>query len=147
MQKNVPKSAPAWLQTVAWWAETSQRDVSYALCNDRRTLLWFANQRAVEYHPALVRAEHPQSMTHLVLDLDPPEGTAFASVVAVAFLVQAVLSDAGLEGVVKTSGAKGLHIFVPIDDHSDGRGRGGVLYGPSPLVWNGLDQTWQRRRS
>ena len=59
-------------------------NVSYALCNDRRTLLWFANQRAIEYHPSLVRVERPDRMTHLVLDLDPPEGDAFASVVRVA---------------------------------------------------------------
>ena len=55
MQKNVPKYTPDWVRTVTMWAETSKRDVSYALCNDRRTLLWFANQRAVEYHPTLVR--------------------------------------------------------------------------------------------
>ena len=54
MQKNVPKYTPAWVRTVQLWAEASKRDVSYALCNDRRTLLWFANQRAVEYHPTLV---------------------------------------------------------------------------------------------
>src|SRR3954447_19100060 len=62
MQKNVPKYTPAWVRTVSWWAEASKRDVSYALCDDRRTLLWFANQRAVEYHPTLFRAddiEHP----------------------------------------------------------------------------------------
>src|SRR5690348_1069156 len=52
MQKNVPKYTPPWVPTVTLWAESSKRDVSYALCNDRRTLLWFANQRAVEYHPA-----------------------------------------------------------------------------------------------
>src|ERR1700680_4038508 len=55
MQKNVPKYAPSWLRTVELWAETSKRDVSYALGNDRRSLLWFANQRAVEYQPPLVR--------------------------------------------------------------------------------------------
>ena len=64
MQKNVPKYTPEWVSTVTMWAETSKRDVSYALCNDRRTLLWFANQRAVEYHPALgdgrpARPAHP----------------------------------------------------------------------------------------
>src|SRR6266540_5224262 len=51
MQKNVPKYAPPWVQTVSLWAEASKREVAYALCNDRPTLLWFANQRAVEYHP------------------------------------------------------------------------------------------------
>jgi DNA ligase D len=118
MQKNVPKYTPSWIPTVQFWAETAKRQVSYALCNDRRTLLWFANQRAVEYHPTLVRAERPDQVTHLVLDLDPPAAEAFHLAVAAAHLVRQVLAGAGLTGAVKTSGAKGLHIFVPVDDRS-----------------------------
>src|SRR5438132_6223446 len=118
MQKNVPKYTPDWVRTVQFWAESSKREVRYALCNDRRTLLWFANQRAIEYHPALVRADRPDRLTHLVLDLDPPEGGAFAHVVTVARLVRQALSDFGLEGALKTSGAKGLHVFVPVDDEA-----------------------------
>jgi bifunctional non-homologous end joining protein LigD len=118
MQKNVPKYTPSWVPTVRFWAETSQRDVSYALCNDRRTLLWFANQRAVEYHPTLVPADRLDRMTHLVLDLDPPEGGPFSVVVRAARAVRQALADAGLSGAVKTSGAKGLHVFVPIDDRA-----------------------------
>src|SRR5919112_36343 len=70
MQKNVPKYTPDWVRTTTVWAEASHREVAYALCNDRRTLLWFANQRAIEYHPALALAgrDHP---THLIMDLDP----------------------------------------------------------------------------
>ncbi len=116
MQKNVPKYTPSWVRTVRFWAETSKRDVSYALCNDRRTLLWFANQRAVEYHPTLVRANRPDRITHLVLDLDPPDGDAFSMAVRAAHLVREALAELGLEGAVKTSGAKGVHVFVPIDD-------------------------------
>jgi len=115
MQKNVPKYTPPWVRTVRWWAESSKRDVSYALCNDRRTLLWFANQRAIEYHPALVRVDKPDHITHLVLDLDPPEADAFAMAVRAAHAVRQALTDAGLSGAVKTSGAKGLHVFVPLD--------------------------------
>jgi bifunctional non-homologous end joining protein LigD len=115
MQKNVPKYTPDWIETVQFWAESSKRDVTYALCNDRRTLLWFANQRAIEYHPALVRVDRPDRMTHLVLDLDPPEGDAFAMAVEVAYAVRDVLAGAGLAGAVKSSGAKGLHVFVPVD--------------------------------
>jgi DNA ligase D len=114
MQKNVPKYTPPWVRTVALWAESSKREVSYALCNDRRTLLWFANQRAVEYHPTLMRVgawDHP---TYLVLDLDPPEGDAFRLAVGAAHLVRQALADAGLAGAVKTSGAKGVHVFVPV---------------------------------
>jgi DNA ligase D-like protein (predicted polymerase) len=118
MQKNVPKYTPDWVRTVPIWAEASRREVHYALCDDRRTLLWFANQRAVEYHPTLGLADDIYRPTHLVLDLDPPADDAFAAVVAVAHLVRRALADSGLSGAVKTSGAKGLHVFVPIDDSS-----------------------------
>jgi bifunctional non-homologous end joining protein LigD len=118
MQKNVPKYTPQWVPTVRFWAETSKREVSYALCNDRRTLLWFANQRAVEYHPTLVRADRPDRVTHLVLDLDPPDADAFSMAVSAAHLVRSALAEVGLEGAVKTSGAKGVHVFVPIDDQA-----------------------------
>ncbi|WP_432825014.1 DNA polymerase domain-containing protein [Dactylosporangium sp. CA-092794] len=114
MQKNVPRYTPEWVKTVHMWAESSKRDVAYALCDDRRTLLWFANQRAVEYHPTLIRAGDWAHTTHLVLDLDPPEGDAFGLVVRAAHLVREVLTGAGLRGAVKTSGAKGVHVFVPI---------------------------------
>jgi bifunctional non-homologous end joining protein LigD len=114
MQKNVPKYTPDWVPTVSLWAESSKREVSYALCNDRRTLVWFANQRAVEYHPTLVCAGRPDHPTHLVLDLDPPTADAFGMAVAAAELVRDVLAEVRMTGAVKTSGAKGLHVFVPI---------------------------------
>ena len=116
MQKNLPKYTPDWVQTVTWWSESSKRNVRYALCNDRRTLLWFANQRAVEYHPTLVRAERSDHISYLVLDIDPPSPEAFPAGVEVALLVRQVLAGLGLEGGVKTSGAKGIHVFVPLTD-------------------------------
>jgi bifunctional non-homologous end joining protein LigD len=118
MQKNVPKYTPEWVRTVPIWSEASNREVSYALCDDRKTLLWFANQRAVEYHPGLVLAERRDRLTHMVLDLDPPPGAAFEVVIATALLVREALASAGLAGVVKTSGAKGVHIFVPVDEQT-----------------------------
>lgn len=116
MQKNVPGYAPPWVRTVPLWAEASRREVRYALCNDRPTLLWFANQRAVEYHPALVRADRWDHPTDLILDLDPPAADgAFSLAVRAAYLVRQVLDEAGLASAVKTSGAKGVHVFVPIE--------------------------------
>jgi DNA ligase D-like protein (predicted polymerase) len=115
MQKNVPKYTPEWVRTISLWAESSKREVSYALCDDRRTLLWFANQRAVEYHPALHLGDQWDRQTHLVLDLDPPDADAFPQAVRAALLVRQALADAGLAGAAKTSGAKGLHVFVPLD--------------------------------
>ncbi|HEY9376147.1 MAG TPA: hypothetical protein VIQ02_03525, partial [Jiangellaceae bacterium] len=98
MQKNVPKYTPPWVRTVPVWAEASKRQISYALCNDRRTLLWFANQRAVEYHPTLFRVDRWDRSTHLVLDLDPPSGDNFPLVIRAAELVRQALADAGLAG-------------------------------------------------
>ncbi len=118
MQKNVPKYTPPWVRTVRLWAESSRREVSYALCDDRRTLLWFANQRAVEYHPTLAGAAHPDRPDYLVLDIDPPSGGEFRLAVHAARLVREALSGCGLEGAVKTSGAKGVHVFVPITQAS-----------------------------
>lgn len=113
MQRNVSKGAPDWVRTVAVWSYGAHREVHQVLCDDRRTLLWLANQRAVEFHVPFLRAgeDHP---TGLVLDLDPPEGADFAVVVRVAGLVRQALADAGLAGAVKTSGSKGLHVVVPV---------------------------------
>jgi bifunctional non-homologous end joining protein LigD len=113
MQKNVAKGAPDWVRTVAVWAEASHREVHHVLCDDRRTLLWLANQRAVEFHVPFFRVgdDGPDG---IVLDLDPPEGADFDVVVATARLVRRALEDAGLVGAVKTSGAKGLHVVVPV---------------------------------
>ncbi|MET7994875.1 non-homologous end-joining DNA ligase [Amycolatopsis sp. NPDC005232] len=114
MQKNLPKYTPEWVPRVKLWAESSKREVSYALCNDRPTLLWFGNQRAIEYHPTLTLFEHTQGPTHLIMDLDPPEGAPFGLAVAGARLVRQALADAGLAGALKTSGSKGVHVFVPL---------------------------------
>jgi DNA ligase D-like protein (predicted polymerase) len=119
MQKNVPDYAPEWMRTVTMWAESSRREVRYALCDDRRTLLWFANQRAVEYHATLFVAGRMDRPTYLVLDIDPPAGGPFGQAVAAARLVRQALADAGLAGAVKTSGSKGLHVYVPVDASSE----------------------------
>ena len=114
MQKNVPKYTPPWVRTIRLWAESSRREVSYALCDDRRTLLWFANQRAIEYHPTLTVAGQWDRPDYLVLDIDPPSGGEFRLAVLAAQLVREALAGCGLDGAVKTSGAKGVHVFVPI---------------------------------
>ncbi|MEV1112616.1 MULTISPECIES: DNA polymerase domain-containing protein [unclassified Micromonospora] len=114
MQKNLPRYTPDWVRRTPVWAEASHREISYALCDDRRTLLWLANQRAVEYHPTLATVADLHRPSHLVLDLDPPEGDGFRAAVDAALLVRQALADAGLVGAVKTSGAKGVHVFVPV---------------------------------
>jgi bifunctional non-homologous end joining protein LigD len=115
----VPSYAPPWVRTVTQWADSAKREVRYALCDDRRTLLWFANQRAVEYHPTLFLASRTDRPTYLVLDIDPPSGGEFGLAVAAAHLVRQALADAGLDSAVKTSGAKGVHVYVPVEASGD----------------------------
>lgn len=112
VQKNLPASAPGWVSTKDVWAEASHRTVRYPLAEDARTLVWLAGQRAVELHPTVLDGDG--RVTHLVLDLDPPEGAPFSAVVTAARLVQRALEEAQLEAAVKTSGAKGLHVVVPV---------------------------------
>ena len=114
MQKNLPKYAPGWIRTTKVWAERSRRELTYALCDDERTLLWFGNQRAVEYHPTLMRYDLPDPPITMVMDLDPPEGAGFGVVTAAAQLVRRALDDAGMAGAVKTSGSKGVHVIIPV---------------------------------
>jgi DNA ligase D-like protein (predicted polymerase) len=113
MQRNVSKGAPDWVRTVAVWAQGAHREVHQVLCDDRRTLLWLANQRAVEFHVPFFRVGGHEP-TGLVLDLDPPEGADIGVVVRTAHLVRQALDGAGLAGAVKTSGSKGLHVVVPV---------------------------------
>lgn len=114
MQKNLPAYAPASLRRVPQWSEASHREVAYAVAEDVADLVWFGNQRAVEYHVPLYRLAEPDRPTALVLDLDPPEGTGFDVVVVAARVVRQALDEAGLVGAVKTSGSKGLHVVVPL---------------------------------
>jgi bifunctional non-homologous end joining protein LigD len=114
MQKNLPSYAPDWIRSVSIWSQTSSREVRYAVCDEPDTLIWFGNQRAVEYHPTLSTLSDPGRPSYLVLDIDPPAGAAFGVAAGAAKLVRQALSDAGLAGAVKTSGAKGLHIYVPV---------------------------------
>jgi DNA ligase D-like protein (predicted polymerase) len=114
MQRDVPKGAPDWVRTVPVWSYGAHREVHQVLCDDRRTLLWLANQRVVEFHVPFFRAGHETEPTGLVIDIDPPEGAGFGVVVAAAGLVRRALDDSGLAGAVKTSGSKGVHVVVPV---------------------------------
>lgn len=114
MQKNLPAHAPEWIERAPMWAESSQRTVDYAVCNDTRSLIWFANQRAVEYHVPLVCLDDLDAPTHLVIDVDPPEGSGFRAAALAAHHVRSALDELGLLAAVKSSGAKGVHVVVPI---------------------------------
>jgi len=112
-QKDTPKYAPDWVSTVKLHAGSARRDVRYTVCNSRRTLLWLANQAAIELHPWLSRVDRLERPDHLVLDLDPPQDR-FDLAVQVAGAARQVLGEFGLEGAPKTSGSKGIHVYLPL---------------------------------
>jgi bifunctional non-homologous end joining protein LigD len=112
-QKNTPAYAPSWVKTETIRAESAGRDVRYTLCNSKRTLMWLANQAVIELHPWLSRAGTLHRPDFLVFDVDPPEG-AFDRAVQMALLMKDVLDEVNLASAAKTSGAKGVHVYVPI---------------------------------
>ena len=113
-QKDTPKYAPPWIRTVTLPAYGAKKDVRYTVCDSKRTLLWLANQAAIELHPWLSTVDRLERPTHLVMDIDPPEDD-FDRAVDAAFLVRDALDDAGLAGAAKTSGSKGVHVYVPLE--------------------------------
>jgi DNA ligase D len=118
-QKASPTYAPAWIRTTRIPAPSAKRDVDYVVCQDLPTLRWLGNQAVVEFHPAPVRRDRLDRPDLMVVDIDPPEGDAFAMAVEVAFLVLEVLDDLRLPFGVKTTGGKGLHVVVPIERRMD----------------------------
>jgi DNA ligase D len=112
-QKDTPKYAPEWVRTVTLPAYAAKKEVRYTVCNDARTVRWLANQAAIEFHPWLSRTDRLDRPTHLVLDIDPPAGD-FARAVEVALVARDALGGSGLHGIAKTSGSKGVHVYVPL---------------------------------
>lgn len=112
-QKDVDKAtAPDWLKTVQLHAASASRDVDYLVCNNAATLAYMVNLGCIEINPWLSRVKNLDNPDYLVLDLDP-ENIAFKYVVETALAIKALLDQLGLTAFCKTSGASGLHIYVP----------------------------------
>ena len=117
LQKNLPPSAPASVQRFDVWTETSQRTVSYALADEPDDLAYFANQNAVELHPWFSRIDQPDRGDAIAFDLDPSSDRVSLS--WAAHRVREVLVELGLDAIVKTSGKRGLHLYVPVERRYD----------------------------
>lgn len=114
-QKNVAKaSMPAYVQTRTIRAKTNGKNVRYVLCDNQETLLYLANLGCIEVHPWSSRVGTLLKPDYLILDLDPGTRATFRDVIAVARATHALLDAAGMPNVCKTSGKRGLHIFVPL---------------------------------
>uniref|UniRef100_A0A7C2E9B1 DNA polymerase domain-containing protein n=1 Tax=Ammonifex degensii TaxID=42838 RepID=A0A7C2E9B1_9THEO len=114
-QKECPDYAPEWVKTVPVEHRDAGKFVNYIICNDKPTLLWVVQQGAIEMHAWLATYHAINRPDIAVLDLDPMPGVSFPEVVEAALLLRAALAEFGLTGYPKTSGAEGLHIFIPVE--------------------------------
>ncbi len=118
-QKDAPESIPPWIPTVEIESEEkrasgSPRTIRYFLANDRTDLLYLTNLGCIDHNPWSSRASDLEHPDYLFFDLDPSAGTKFDVVVQIGRAVLRQLRALGLEVFIKTSGATGLHFYVPV---------------------------------
>ena len=113
-QKRAPASRPPWIETVSL-SFPSGRTAEEVVPRDAAALLWMANLACLELHPHPVRADDVDHPDELRVDLDPVPGIEWPQIRDVAGVVQGVLKDVGLVGWPKTSGSRGMHVFVRIE--------------------------------
>ncbi|HEX7290623.1 MAG TPA: DNA ligase D [Conexibacter sp.] len=115
-EKQSPRHRPEWVQTVTVYSRHSRRDIQYTLCQDLPTLVWLANLADVELHPSLSRADEIERPTTLAFDLDPGPPATIVECCEVALALRAMFEQLGLRAFAKTSGSKGMQIYVPLND-------------------------------
>jgi len=113
-EKDAPLGTPSWVETYRRYSESSQRELSYVVCNNLDTLVWLANLAAIEIHMTLSRVGSYESPDLVLFDVDPKAPAGFDEAVEVALLLKDVLAKLAFRSFVKTSGKKGLHVVVPL---------------------------------
>jgi bifunctional non-homologous end joining protein LigD len=114
-EKNATKHRPDWVKTTPIWSEGNQRTVSYILANDLATMVWMANLAAIELHPSLSLARDMESPRAMVFDLDPGPPANIIQCCQVGVWLREIFEHFGLQSFPKTSGSKGLQIYVPLN--------------------------------
>ena len=114
-EKNAPMHRPDWVKTAAIWSHGNRRNVNYVLADDLATLIWLANLAALELHPSLSLAKDVSCPTELVFDLDPGPPANIVQCCQVAFWLRDIFDHFGLQSFPKTSGSKGLQLYVPLN--------------------------------
>ena len=114
-EKNATKHRPDWVKTAPIWSEGNQRTVNYILANDLPTLVWIANLAGIELHPSLSLAKDIGSPRSMVFDLDPGPPANIVQCCQVGMWLREIFEHFGLQSFPKTSGSKGLQIYVPLN--------------------------------
>ncbi len=114
-EKNCPSHRPNWVQTVKVWSESNQRTVQYCLAQDLPTLIWAANLADIELHTSLARKKNTACPTMMVFDLDPGPPADIVQCCQVGLWLREILAGMKLQCWAKTSGSKGLQVYVPLN--------------------------------
>jgi bifunctional non-homologous end joining protein LigD len=114
-EKNAPMHKPDWVKTAPIWSEANHRTVHYLLANELATLVWIANLASIELHPSLSRAADMPRPTMIVFDLDPGPPANIIQCAQVGLWVREVFDHFGLASFPKTSGSKGMQIYIPLN--------------------------------
>jgi bifunctional non-homologous end joining protein LigD len=112
-EKQSPSHRPEWIQTARI------NDINYTLAQDRPTLIWLANLADIELHTSLSLAERPNRPTMMVFDLDPGAPAGILECCEVGLVLHGLFEQLGLESLAKTSGSKGLQVYVPLNTSVD----------------------------
>jgi bifunctional non-homologous end joining protein LigD len=112
-EKQSPSHRPEWIQTA------QINDINYTLAQDRPTLIWLANLADIELHTSLSLAARPERPTMLVFDLDPGAPAGILECCEVGLVLHGLFEQLGLESLIKTSGSKGLQVYVPLNTAVD----------------------------
>jgi bifunctional non-homologous end joining protein LigD len=114
-EKNAPMHRPDWVNTAPVWSESNHRTIHFILGNDLPTLVWIANLASIELHPSLSLAADIATPTMIVFDLDPGPPANIVQCAQVGLWVREIFDHFGMQSFPKTSGSKGLQIYVPLN--------------------------------
>src|ERR671915_779803 len=112
-EKQCPSHRPDWIRSEP--IEMSSKSIEYIVCDDLPTLVWLANMADLELHPSLSLADDIDRPAVMAFDLDPGPPAGIPECCEVAFLLRDALSQLGLESFPKTSGSKGIQVYVPLN--------------------------------
>jgi bifunctional non-homologous end joining protein LigD len=114
-QKECPEYRPEWVPTAAVWSPDKRADIRFCVVDELATVLWAVNIGSLELHTSLHRRDAMDRPTALAFDLDPGPGAGLLECCAVALRVRRLFGDLGLRSFAKTSGGKGLQVYVPLN--------------------------------
>ncbi|MBW3666047.1 MAG: non-homologous end-joining DNA ligase [Actinobacteria bacterium] len=114
-EKRAPGHQPDWMRTVPVPSDSQGGIIDFLLADSPEALMWFANMGCIEVHPFHSTVGHLETPSYAIFDFDPAEGSVWDQVVAGARLLEVALERLGLRGYPKLSGARGLHVYVPLD--------------------------------